>query len=97
MDNTVTHSLNYSGIRNQFWADETPQIFSTRTNVLRFYKKSGIISVSAPDFPDRKSGEMRIGKTVCLQIQPLIEKPDTLNALIDILCNVRDQIPQQTK
>lgn len=92
MDNTQNNPIEYAGLSYKFWANEEPIIHRTRGNVFRHYRESGVLSVSSPDFPDRTTGMPRIGKTVSVPLAALIESPEALKALIDILCACRDKV-----
>ena len=93
-DKTRKTSLEYAGLSSKFWVDEQPQISRTRDNVFRYYPNAGVLSVSTPDYPDRATGEPRIGKTVTIQLAALIESPDALKALLEIFCAARDKVPR---
>jgi len=55
---------------NRWWEDDTPQVITTRTNVLRYYPKAGKLQVSRPDWITEE-GETRPGKTVTLDVAAL--------------------------
>ena len=95
MDATQKHSINHAGLSSKFWATEQPRIYRTTDNVFRFYPESGVLSVSTLDFPDRVTGEPRIGKTVTVQIAALIESPETLEALLEILSAAQDKAERE--
>lgn len=84
-------NIEYTRLSSNFWAAEEPDIYRTRSNVFRFYPGANVLSVSTPDFPDRVTGMPRIGKTVTIQLNALIESPEALKALIDILSKAKEQ------
>ena len=96
MDKTRKKSIEYAGLSSKFWATEEPQIFRTSDNVFRYYKEAAVLSVSTPDYPDRVTRELRIGKTVTVQLAALIESPATIKALLGILCAARDKVDRDT-
>jgi hypothetical protein len=96
MDKTRKSSIEYAGLSSKFWIAEQPQVLCTRDNCFRFYPEAGVLSVSTPDYPDKVTGEPRIGKTVTVQLSALIESPATLKALLEILCAARDKVPRDT-
>ena len=96
MDKAKENSIKYSHLDRQFWALEEPLIFTTQCNAFRLYKKANVLSVSLPDFTDRRTGQIRIGRTVTIQLDALIESPATLKALLGILCAARDKVDRDT-
>lgn len=96
MDKTRKTSIEHAGLSSKFWATEEPQVFHTADNAFRFYPKAGVLAVSTPDYPDKITRELRIGKTVTIQIPALIESPATLKALLGILCAARDKVDRDT-
>lgn len=96
MDKTRKTSIAHAGLSTKFWIEEEPEIFRTADNVFRHYPKAGVLSVSTPDYKDRGTGAIRIGKTTTIQIPALIESPATLKALLGILCAARDKVDRDT-
>ena len=74
-----------------YWHAEPPHTFFTRANVFRLYGNANMLSVSLPDFEDMRTGKMRMGKTVGIDLNALIESPAALKELIEILCTARDE------
>lgn len=96
MDKTKEYEFQKAGLSNRFWLKEEPEIYRTSDNCFRYYKTQNVLSVSTPDFPDRSTGLMRIGKTVTVQLTALIESPAALKALLEILCAARDKVNRDT-
>lgn len=64
---------------------EEPEVFSTTGNCFRYFKETGTLLVSLPDYTDKCSGQMRMGKSVGIQLDALIASPDAMIALYGIL------------
>lgn len=82
----------------RYWLYETPEIFETGRNAIRYFKKAGKIQIAAPDYVEaHKSffdGEMeevrKPGKLCALDLFALSEDPETLRWLIGILKSLED-------
>lgn len=73
----------------RFWAEEKPQVLTTRGNCFRYYPQANVLSVSLPDWPDRVTGQLRLGKTVAVPLNTLAEQPEVLDSLIEILSKAK--------
>lgn len=93
-DSALDNGRKRAGI--PYWYTEQPQTFATSFNVFRFYKNAFKVSVSLPDFPDKTTGEVRMGKTIVIDLDALIESPAALKALLEILCTARDKVDRET-
>ncbi len=72
-----------------YWTEEQPKVLTTRANTFRYYEKADALAVSLPDFPDRKTGVMRIGKTISINLEALTENPEVIDSLIEILSKAK--------
>ena len=79
-----------------YFFNEEPQTFTTGSNVFRYYPNAHKIAVSLPDYIHQATGEMRMGKTVAVNVDALIESPAALKALLAILSAARDKVDQDT-
>ena len=94
MDSAFENAISRS---NAYPTDEAPLTFRTSANVFRYFRKTGLLLVSTPDYRNKLDGRSRMGKTISLWLRPLIEEPQALKALIDILHACRDQAVKERK
>ena len=69
----------------KFWELEDPEIMQTGKNTLRFYPKAQRLVVHLSDYINPRSGELRPGKGVGLNLEALAECPEVLNRVLEIL------------
>ena len=93
MDEAVKNATNYEKNTDEMpWLQEYPQLLRTRSNAFRYYKAQGLLAVSKADFIDSKNGNIRMGKTVLVQLADLIAAPDALDSLLEILQEARGKV-----
>ena len=66
-----------------YWNDEKPVVIDTGKNVLRYYKNSDKLQVSAPNWKD-DNGVEKQGKTVTLDIAAVHETSEAIELLKQI-------------
>ena len=74
------------------YVTEDSKLIETTGNSFRFFAKSEILLVSLPDFYDRRDERWRVGKTVSVKLRDLVDKPQALKDLLDILNACKDRI-----
>lgn len=91
MDEALKNAKDYDP-SDKLWLQEYPQTFRSRSNCFRYYKIQNTLAISKADFIDAKTGNIRMGKTVLIQLADLTEVPDVLDALIEILQSARESV-----
>ena len=71
-----------------FWETEKPMTADTGRNVLEYFKDSGQLSISKPNWTDKEGNERR-GKTVFLDLNAVAETPAAISLLETVVKNLK--------
>lgn len=64
---------------------ENAETIRIKANVLRYFKGEHLLTVSTPDYFDPKTGTVRSGRGIGLDLAELRKSPAQLRRLIEIL------------
>lgn len=74
---------------DHFWDVETPVIVNTSKNVIRYFPEARMLSISKPDWKEKKSGETKQGKTVLLDLEAVAKNPAAVTLLTRVLADLK--------
>jgi len=89
-------ALQNAVLTGRYAITETPEVIKTAGNCFRYFKESGTLLVSTPDFTDKVNGRVRMGKSVAIRLETLISEPAALKALYRVLGDCRDKVDKET-
>ena len=79
----------------KYWEKETPVTVTTNKNVLQYYPKAGKLSVARSAWTD-DDGKERQGKTVCFDIDALLESgTEAINSTRAMLADIMEQLNEK--
>jgi len=71
---------------NKYWETETPIISATDRNLIRYFKNAGRLQVAAV-YKNKKTGELKQGKTATLDVEDMAANPEALDLLQQIIAD----------
>ena len=84
-----TSELKCEMTNKKYWETETPIMSATDKNLIRYYKKAGRLQVAAV-YKNKKTGEMKQGKTATLDVEDMAANPEALDLLQQIIADCRE-------
>lgn len=72
-----------------FWESEKPISVDTGRNILEYFPQNKSLSVSKPNWTDKKTGESKRGKTVLLDLEAVSKNPDAVTLLTRVLTDLK--------
>ena len=68
-----------------FWETEKPMSVDTGKNIIEYFPGAKSLSVSKPNWTDKKTGEVKRGKTVLLDLVAVANSPEAVKLLTRVL------------
>ena len=87
--NTARPCTGEKGVPMNFWESEKPISVDTGRNCLEYFPTAKSLSVSKPNWTDKKTGESKRGKTVLLDLEAVSKNPDAVALLTRILTDLK--------
>lgn len=72
-----------------FWESEKPISVDTGKNIIEYFPEAKSLSVSKPNWTDKKTGEVKRGKTVLLDLEAVSKNPDAVTLLTRVLTDLK--------
>lgn len=73
----------------KYWETETPITSATDRNLIRYFKKARRLQVAAV-YKNKKTGELKQGKTATLDVEDMAANPEALDLLQQIIADCRE-------